>query len=377
MRIAFIYPYLTRISGSRGPLAIASALSSGNEVDIFTYSVRENLIDSVKFISGKASFYYLHNVEKSRFGILFAIKYQVLRGIDRELFRMIHEKHRENPYDMVIVASNEGRNIGQYMKKIDERKPVTSLILMELHDHGFHMYYERKYGMIRLLAWPIYPMINIIERWRFRSFDLIFANSLWTSTMFQYLYGIEVAASLPTLAPENLSESPSDSGYIAVPTVSITAEQIKIIQKLANDGFKLKCFGPRKVDVGEYFGFVTDQERLKLMAGARATLFLFDYEALGLIPLESLQLGTPVVTIPKEGPLSELRDCSDVYFATEYDQFQEILSELVSRPKATETVERCKSYASRFAPENSVKKILQAYTYHHVQRFSGTSGQSK
>lgn len=376
MRIAFVYPYLTRISGSRGPLAIASELSSENEVDIFTFSVGESLMDSVKSLAGNASFHYLKKIDKPRFGMAFAIKYQVLRGIDRKIFRMVNEKHVKMPYDMVIVASNEGRNIGQYVKGIKGRKPVTSLILMELHDHGFHMYYDRKYGIMRFLAWPIYPIVNIIERWRFHDFDLIFANSLWTATIFQYLYGIEVAASLPTLAPETLPELPLDTGYIAVPTVSINADQMKIIQKLASDGFKLKCFGPRKVNAGEYLGFVSDQERLQIMAGARATLFLFDYEALGLIPLESLQLGTPVVTVPKAGPLSELRDCSDVHFATEYYQFRAILSELASSPKTQETMERCKSYALKFAPENSVKKILKAYA-DHVQRRSDPSVQSK
>ena len=361
--MAFVYPYLSRISGSRSPLSIAAALSKDNEVDIFTYSVRGDFIDTVRRIAGSSNFYYYNKIDGPRFGLIFSLRYQVMRGIDRFLYRKIMDKHLKNPYDIVIVGSNEGRNIGQYFKTEKmERRPVTAIILMELHDHGFHMHYERSLGVLRYLAWPIYPLVNVVERWRFNRYDLIYANSSWTATIFQYLYGIDVAGALPALAHEDITiNSDEDQNYVAVPTVSLGKEHAEIIMRLFRDGIRMKCFGPRKLEMKEYVGFVDDSERLRIMANARVTLFLFDYEALGLIPLESLSLGTPVVTIPKEGPYEELRNCSDVYFARSYLEIKGKLLDILSYPKDQETISRCKTYSLRFSPESSAKKIVESY----------------
>ena len=364
MRIAFVYPYLSRISGSRSPLSIASALSMDNEVDIFAYSVRKDLMDKINKITSNAHLNYHKKIDAPRFGIFFALRYQVFRGIDRRIFHSILERHRINPYDLIIVGSNEGRNIGQYFRteKLAHR-PVTATILMELHDHGFHLFYERSLKSIRYIAWIFYPFVNLVERWRFSNFDLIFSNSSWTATIFRYLYGLDISASLPTLAQEYLPDDENSEGdsYIAVPTVSVNEEHKKMIERLSDEGIKLICFGPRKVRAREYRGFVEDDERLKIMKNAHATLFLFDYEALGLIPLESLSLGTPVITIPKEGPYEELKDCKDVYFARSYDTIKSVITQLIKTYKDEETVTRCKQYASRFSPESSMAKIIESY----------------
>ena len=76
---------------------------------------------------------------------------------------------------------------------------------------------------------------------------------------------------------------------------------------------------------------------------------------------ESLSLGTPVITIPKEGPYEELKDCKDVYFARSYDTIKSVITQLIKTYKDEETVTRCKQYASRFSPESSMAKIIESY----------------
>ena len=149
--------------------------------------------------------------------------------------------------------------------------------------------------------------------------------------------------------------------YIAVPTVSITEKHKRIIQQLWQDGINIIAFGKRKIDSENYLGFVTDEKLRDILTNASATLFLFDYEAFGLIPLESLICGTPVITEPKLGVFAEYNDCPDVHFAEKYDDIKKLCNSFLNSEKTSESRKRCIEWAKRYDPEIVTKKILNAY----------------
>ena len=128
-----------------------------------------------------------------------------------------------------------------------------------------------------------------------------------------------------------------------------------------NDGINIIAFGSRKIDNEKYLGFVPDEKLREILTNASATLFLFDYEAFGLIPLESLICGTPVITEPKLGVYGEYSNCQDVYFAEKYDEIKELCNKFLNLEKTSISRKRCIEWAKQYNPETVTKKILQAY----------------
>jgi glycosyltransferase involved in cell wall biosynthesis len=149
--------------------------------------------------------------------------------------------------------------------------------------------------------------------------------------------------------------------YIAIPTVSITEKHRKMIHDLICDGIDVIAFGPRRIESKNYLGYVTDEKLKEILTNASATLFLFDYEAFGLIPLESLICGTPVITEPKLGVYTEYNTCSDVHFAEEYEDIKALCRQFLGSDKTSDSRRRCIDWAKQYNPESVTKKILQAY----------------
>ena len=141
-----------------------------------------------------------------------------------------------------------------------------------------------------------------------------------------------------------------ENKYIAVSTVSINENHKKIIQNLIKDGINIIPFGSRKIDSEKYLGYVTDEKVREILTNASATLFLFDYEAFGLIPLESLICGTPVITEPKLGVYTEYNTCSDVHFAEEYENIKTLCKQFLDSEKTSDVRKRCIDWAEQYNP---------------------------
>ncbi len=133
------------------------------------------------------------------------------------------------------------------------------------------------------------------------------------------------------------------------------------IEKLERDGIDIVAFGSRKINSKSYEGFVSDEKLHEILTNASATLFLFDYEAFGLIPLESLISGTPVITEPKMGVLTTYRDSKDVHFAESYDEILSLCKRFLSTEKTDEISKRCKNWAEKYSPHTITEKIMSEY----------------
>ena len=96
----------------------------------------------------------------------------------------------------------------------------------------------------------------------------------------------------------------------------------------------------------------------KLISNSKATLFYFDYEALGLIPLESLSLGTPVITLPKQGPYEELKLNKFVYFFKDYDSLLKICKNLLETNQDAVYRQTCSESVNNFRAEVVASRFL-------------------
>jgi hypothetical protein len=146
MRIAIIIPYLHKIEGNKTALLLAPQLmKEGNDVSLIIWKIKSDIYDNLieKYPDLKIKYHKI--LKKGKFGIIFAIKYQLLKGVDRKLSNMILNGEKSSKFDFVIVPSNEGKWIGQYIKKSKlKEKPITMVTVMELHENGMLMYHRKK-----------------------------------------------------------------------------------------------------------------------------------------------------------------------------------------------------------------------------------------
>ena len=370
IRIAVVLPYLHKIEGNKTPLTLISQLIEvGNEVTLFTWKIKSSIYENLKKNNPKMKIEYHKKIKVGKFGIIFAIRYQLLKEIDHKISNIILNQKASSNFDFVIVPSNEGKWIGQYIRKIKTNiRPITFVTIMELHENGMFLHHRSKFHkIVSFFFFPIFFILQQFEIERIKAFDIVSVNSKWTGNSLRYFYGINSDIVMSFYDSDifkqqvTLKEQKHIEKYIAVPTVSITQKQRDIIQNLVAEGINVIAFGPRKIESENYLGYVTDEKLREILTNASATLFLFDYEAFGLIPLESLICGTPVITEPKLGVYTEYNTCSDVHFAEEYEDIKALCRQFLDSDKTSDSRRRCIDWAEQYNPESVTKKILQAY----------------
>ncbi len=190
------------------------------------------------------------------------------------------------------------------------------------------------------------------------------AISRWSAAVLDYLYGLPSAASLATFddalfVPPVGGSTESTGPYLAVPTAALDERSGPLVARLALDGVPIRTYGPQPLPGVPHAGFLPDSEMVRFLAGARGTVFLFDYEALGLIPIESLAVGTPVITWPREGPALEHEGNPHVRFVTGYTELLAAARSLASSPKTPEVIAGCRASIERYRPAIVAGRLIQ------------------
>lgn len=309
-------------------LRLANRLSEiGFCVDVFVHTISKSLILDVKEMIGKANLISIVETSNTQNKLISYIRSQYSQKYGKILCRKIMTIHEVNAYDCVLLVANEARNLGQQIKKWNSQsKPLTIHVVMELNDHFFLRHSAIRFLVLKRLLMPFYSLIHYIELWRLSAFDSILTISPWTSALLFYLYGIQSEMEFVFYDDgEFFLISPViKEDYIIVPTVAFEESHYNTVRWLHSNGIKMLTYGPNSVKGVPSLGYLSD-ERMKItISRARALLFLFDYEALGLIPIESLALGTPVITLAKEGPYSVLKENTHVYYPNSKKELLEL-----------------------------------------------------
>ncbi len=106
-----------------------------------------------------------------------------------------------------------------------------------------------------------------------------------------------------------------------------------------------------------FAGYKTSDELKKLYSEAQATIFPGD-EDFGLVPLESLACGTPVIAYQSGGALETLSDRTATFFAEpSAESLQRAITESEQKTWDTKTLQKS---AERFSPEAFKKGLMTA-----------------
>ena len=95
---------------------------------------------------------------------------------------------------------------------------------------------------------------------------------------------------------------------------------------------------------------------------------MFDYEALGLIPLKALALGVPVITYDKEGPSLSLGDCSMVKFVNSYEEIKSECSEALANPISQQEKFECKKCVTNLTVSENTSQFLKVVNSYDFSR---------
>ncbi|MEM3829694.1 MAG: glycosyltransferase [Conexivisphaerales archaeon] len=322
MKIAVVNTIMgQRILGYKEMLKIADLLASyGENVDVIYYMANPQGVEEVKKYLKSANLICL-NVDSKKYNYIKYVVVQMYGGIaDIAMLRFL----RKGGYEAVIVVSSIGGwYLGLFLKLFMRHHRPLSILVPTDPPLGISLefYITGKHNGLRALKEDFFI---IFQRFRISSFDILFGQSKWTNGILKNVFkvnplGLAGAFDSDVFSVKEGSDKTEDK-YIAVPTVALDQPRIEIVRKLHLDGIKMKIFGPIKTGIPEEEGYLDEEEMIDLIGRASAVLFLFDYEGLGLIPFESLALGTPVITEKKLGPGYELSDNPYVTFASTYDE---------------------------------------------------------
>jgi glycosyltransferase involved in cell wall biosynthesis len=151
---------------------------------------------------------------------------------------------------------------------------------------------------------------RLVERMGKQSSNVI-ANSKFCASLYSS-FGVESDDVIyPPIDCQTFTPSTSKPTSDYVLTYVGKETKLSVVTKVADSGVKIKAFGsktksiPRSVRKHpniEFLGKVTTETLVDLYSNALFTLFSFNHEPFGYVPLESLACGTPVVTYDFQGP---------------------------------------------------------------------------
>jgi len=369
--IAIVVPWMYDVGGHRVSIGLARELAAkGNRVRFFVGRMHQDLRPLVTAGLGLATLDLGRVIRPVRTSMLKFARYQYSRALDREVAWMIAKRHAESPFDLVFVVSNEGHWLPGYLRSVLRPPfPTTAVCVRELVEHPFWLGYERKRRLARTLFSSLYPLAHEYEIERLRTFDKVFSISSWTSLLLDYFYGIRDVPAF-AIVDRMFFEVPINgmgSTYIAVPTAALDRRGVEWVQAVYRHLPALRTFGRRPVPGVPHAGYLSDSELVSFLAGASATLFLFDYEALGLLPLESLATGTPVVTFPKQGVWAEHASNPGVRFGERPEQLIAGLMELSRLSTDPAWRLTCRRSVMRFHPDEAIASLWARLDSHALQ----------
>ncbi len=215
-----------------------------------------------------------------------------------------------NGYDVVISSS------ATLMSKGVVTKPETVHICYLHHPPRYLYYYEtavewQKYWPIRIYGHFINLGLRMYDYLSSQRVDFFVSNSEETKRRVAKFYRRESDVIYPPVdVPEAVPQSEKGDYYITISRIA-RAKHIDVLVKAAvKYNFKLKVvgFGRDKEylqsianDNVEFVGEITDEQRDRLISGAKAFLFGSVDEEFGIAPVEAMGYGVPVIAYASGG----------------------------------------------------------------------------
>lgn len=273
----------------------------------------------------------------------------------------------------VIVTSATGAYFPNSLRK------KSALLICYCHTPPRYLYgYAtarnwRKHKLLQVLGSIANHFLRMVDFSASKHVDAYIANSYEVAERIAKFYRREATVIYPpvsTKTQDQKSKIKNRSYYLTGGRLA-RAKHVDVIVKACSQlGVPLKVFGKgfagyeeelrslvkgRKSKI-EFVGEVTDKEKVTLMAGAKAFLFASEDEDFGIVPVEAMAQGTPVIAYRSGGVKETVLDKKTGVF------FERLTSDSLKQAiTAYELLkikpEDCQKQAKKFSAEHFTKKV--------------------
>ncbi len=366
MRFVIVVPWLSAVGGNIIALDLASELAeSGLDVTLICHTVNTTVLEEVNNRLGKVDFIFQKQERVSKKSALAYFKRQYLSSYGIKIANVIQKEHEKKDITTVLLISDEGITLAKHLKsRMGTKTPILSISVMELVEHNFFAFTKRFGHHISIIISPFYALLHNRYEKYLSFFDKIYTNSDWTSMMLSSFYGKTSNGEIQFVSNDffqvPIKRESSSGKYIVVPTTSLDRTLMGIAERLSREfGESLIFYGDKQIPGGKNVGFLEFSDMIQLISKSNGMLFLFDYEALGLIPLEALALGIPVATFNKEGPSLSMKGAKMVTYVSTYEEIKNACHDFLNLNITDEMAAKCRMSVERFRPEKILPLFLE------------------
>lgn len=289
-------------------------------------------------------------------------------------------------YDLVIVSA-----AGTYTSPNFIKKGRKTLHICYCHTPPRYLYGYPVANLWETVLWrKVLKFFGQVPMHFLRIFDFesaqipdyFIANSKEVAARIEKFYRKKSKVIYP---PVDISEAKKYRGlkkenfYLAGGRLARHKRQDLAVEVCTKLGLPLKVFGAGFASYGvreleklagptvEFLGEVSDEEKWELMAKAKAFLFPSEKEDFGIVPVEAMAVGTPVIALRGGGVVESVIDGKTGIFFDE-PTVESLTSAIKKFEKTRITPEDCTARAKKFSKEIFKKEIVD-----FVNKHAGTS----
>lgn len=269
-------------------------------------------------------------------------------------------------YDLVIVSAT-----GAYNPNLVKTKPGVHYCYCHTpprYLYGLPTAREwKKYWWVRIPAEIANHFLRMVDFRSVQKVDHFIANSKNTAARIEKFYRKKATVIYPPVDVESQA-TPKAGGYFLTGGRLARAKRIDLAVKTCTKlKLPLKVFGRMFAGYGEelrqmagptveFLGEVTDEEKTKLFANCQAFIFPAEEEDFGIVPVEAMAVGKPVIALRSGGVLESVVEGKTGEFFDE-PTVGSLAAKLQSFKVAKYRPENCYQQAKKFNQERFKREI--------------------
>ena len=272
-------------------------------------------------------------------------------------------------YDVVIVSAT-----GAYNPNLIRKGKALHICYCHTPPRYLYGYATarewKKNSLLRASAEIFNYFLRIIDRASSKNVDYFIANSKEVSKRIEKFYGRHSQVIYPPIDIKEYSRVTKDRNYYLAGGRLARPKRIDLAIRACNElKIPLKVFGKEFAGYGEelkalagptveFLGEVTDDEKIKLMSGAKAFIFPAEEEDFGMTPVEAMAAGTPVVAYKSGGVMETVIDGKTGVFFEEAN-VESLVMAIKKLDKTKIDSKDCVAQAKKFSKERFKNEIRE------------------
>jgi glycosyltransferase involved in cell wall biosynthesis len=234
-------------------------------------------------------------------------------------------------FDVVIVSATGAYSPNTIIKK--NAKQICYVHTPPRYLYGYETARDWKNNIIsRLIGALGIHFLRIVDFHSSKNVDFFIANSHETQKRIEKFYRRDATVIYPPVEVSLLKTKVRKGNYyLAGGRIARAKHTDLIVEAFIKNRLPLKLFGKgfagfedeinKKIipySNIEFLGEITDEEKSELMAGAKGFIFASRDEDFGIVPVEAMMSGTPVITHRSGGPLETIIEGKTGVFFDEF-----------------------------------------------------------